>query len=166
MNTTENFQNETLNKLFASEPLLVMEALISIEQSIHIEYFPNMIKVLKETQSAEIKNKIIDILSDVKDKNLKQIILNSLMDVTNKSIFKELCTICWQSSIDFSENLELFAQILIEEPLEVAIEALTVIEERIHECSDNQKNTLITYLNDNKEHIDSYKQKILVDFLQ
>ncbi len=76
----------------------------------------------------EVLNSCIKFWADIKDNSAKPIILQAITDKKYASIQKEMVGICWQSSIDFTNNVTTFVDLLIHSDFETAFEAFTVIE--------------------------------------
>ena len=75
--------------------------------------------VVKKSQS---------ILIDVKDNKAKNIIIEKLNDSNYFNVRSIIVGICWQSGLDFSNDISLFFNIIAKEELTVAIEAMSVVE--------------------------------------
>ena len=77
--------------------------------------------------SSETKTEALKLLKS--NKNGKKILLDAIEKKLNSESERALIVAaCWESGIDFSDQLELFINLAITENLLVAIEAITVIE--------------------------------------
>ncbi len=80
------------------------------------------------SSNKDVFNLSFNIIIDIKDNNFKSIIFNFISNDKYSSIKKDIVSICWQSSISFCSEISLFFDILINDDIEIAIEALSVIE--------------------------------------
>ncbi len=80
------------------------------------------------SENSDIVKESFNILVNIKVKSANKIIVDKIKQKENKRILNKIVSICWQSSLDFSNDLLLFFNIAVSEDLTVAIEALSVIE--------------------------------------
>jgi len=81
------------------------------------------------SENSEIVKKSFDILVDIKVKSANKLIIEKINDKEYNKILNLLVSLCWQSGLDFSDNVLLFYNIVINEDLLVSIEAMSVIDE-------------------------------------
>jgi len=81
-----------------------------------------------QSENAIIVKASFDILVNIKVKSANKIIVEKIKLRENKQILNMLVSICWQSGLDFTDDLLLFFNIVVNEELSVAIEAMSVIE--------------------------------------
>jgi hypothetical protein len=75
-------------------------------------------------------------LKMLKSNDGKGILLASLASAKGNSDKKVLLAACWESGIDFSDDIDFFTTLLsIEKNTEVLLEVVTVIEENLPQCS-------------------------------
>ena len=79
-------------------------------------------------ENSEIVKRSFDILVDIKVKSANKIIINKINDSKYNKVTNLIVSICWQSGLDFSDYILLFINVIIKEDIEIAIEAMSVLE--------------------------------------
>jgi hypothetical protein len=98
------------------------------------EYVYNFI----DDKNISVKNLAISILYDIKDIKLIILIGNKLKENISNEKRILLLSICWQSSLDFSEYFEIFIDDATKDSILMTIEAMSAIENMIE---NNKLNT-------------------------
>lgn len=153
----ENKQ-DILKQLASDDMEVVKSAIEQIKQEGDISIASELLDILLQSQDTAVITNITSLLSDVKDSDFKTILMDKLINATNDSGKANLLRICWESAIDFSEYLDVFVDMLLNDDFITALEASTVIEnldgkipeEKIHSAirrlesnSDEDKNFLL-----------------------
>lgn len=84
--------------------------------------------LLLSSPTDEIKIAILNFLADLKIQETDKIIVDAIKNDKYLSIRKSIVEVCWEASIDFSNYLSVFVDLLIDADFEIAFEAFTVIE--------------------------------------
>jgi len=112
-------------------------------------------KADEEKANAEHVDMMVELLCDSKYKSSRQEIFNFLKKepkavellmrgiVEAKGDKKALVAACWESNIDCTRFLPLFAEIVIRDNFEIAMEAITVIEQITGDVTPQQANELL-----------------------
>ncbi len=137
MEQKDKYYKEIQKKLETGDTNQIINTLKEIRTSGKALIIPLIIEVLEQDKEKIISQEILSILSQLKDKNCVSYIIEALKTDEVKKYRKEIITTCWQSGLDYSVHIELFAKEFIKGDLTTAIEAFTVIEEWIFE-SDKQ----------------------------
>jgi hypothetical protein len=106
----------------------VLESLSELEKKGNPLYIPVLIDVLISTTSEQVRSVILDMLGNLKEKECIPHLISAIRDVPHESLRTELVSCCWKNSLDFSEHLAFFTDLVIESEFETAFEALTVID--------------------------------------
>ena len=130
---------QIISDLFSQNQKSVTKAINSIRKSANIEYMPELFKLLKTTNEDAIKNMVFNLICDVKTDSAVNFYIDALENNSDNEIKKMLVSACWQSGIDFYDYLNVFIDIVLNDSLDIAIEAFTVIE--------NNKNCFDTFEN-------------------
>lgn len=153
----ENKQ-DILKQLANDDMEVVKSAIEQIKQEGDISIASELLDILLQSQDTAVITNITSLLSDVKASDFKTILMDKLINATNDSGKANLLRICWESAIDFSEYLDVFVDMLLNDDFITALEASTVIEnldgkipeEKIHSAirrlesnSDEDKNFLL-----------------------
>jgi hypothetical protein len=125
--------NETIrNKLFSRNTETVITAIRSLKESGNKSYLPILFELLSTKPETEVRAEIIKLLGSVKDKATIPVFTEALQNEKYLPIRKEITTICWQNGLDFSMQIDLFTDLVINEEWDIAFEAFTVIENLEH----------------------------------
>jgi hypothetical protein len=107
------------------------------------------------------KDKALDLLK--KDKAVV-FLIDAIKDAKNPKNKALLIAACWESGIDVSAYLDLFAELAHDEDLFVSMEAITVISENIGEIKAGRAQQLINVLNKASE--DHFNATLILDLVE
>jgi hypothetical protein len=136
-------------------------------------------KADEEKATAEHVDMLVELLCDPKYKSSKQEIFNFLkkepkaVELLMRAIAeakgdkKALVAACWESNIDCTRFLSFFVLIVIQESFEVALEALTVIEQITGEVTPEKATELIAKVKDSyAAQAEAPKAPLLMDCVE
>jgi len=152
---------KNIEALNSGNPLFIKNTLVDIRENGHPDYIPVLIDLIAKHKDTELVDIIKAFISDIKDSSIKQILLDSINNDKNVGIKKDLLSICWESAIDFSEHLDLFVDIVINDGFDSSFEALTVIENLDKEISEDIINSNIDRLKAAISDADESKKYVL-----
>lgn len=152
-----------IERLNSDNPIILKETLLKLREKGDSEFIPLLFDLLLKYTNSNIANSIKDFISDIKDSSVKEFLINSIKTEKYKCIKKELLTICWESRFDFSDHLDLFVDILINDDFIIAFEALTVIENLSANISEEIKIEQINRLKEAILKADNTKQQLIHD---
>jgi hypothetical protein len=134
-----NLNTEIVRRLRSDKLSLVIPVLNHLRQSIHFAaYLPEVINLLHETHNDEIRRELTQFLSDIKDPGGIPQIIDALRNDRYKPIWNIITSACWQSGLNYSENLDTFIKIFLEEDYMTALEAFSVIEQSLPHLADQK----------------------------
>lgn len=152
MNQQDKYFKEVKKKFNTKDKNQILITLKEIRVSGQANILPLLFEILETNTEETVTNEIISILNQLKDKTCVPYIINALKKNVIKKHRKELIISCWQSGLDFSNHILLFAKEFIKSDYVTAIEAFTVIEEWIFESEQETvlecKNYLINAISD------------------
>ena len=122
-----NIQKNILKGLKSSDSQKVIESIAELRVSGNVAYIPFLLDLLNSSQNPEIRKKISELLSNLKEPDAIPYLLSAIADKKYAFVLKGLISSCWENGMDYSTHIPLFVDILIENNLEVALEAYTVI---------------------------------------
>ncbi len=114
--------------LFSPKTEVALEALKQVELVGNRLYIPLLFDLLLSSPEPEIENEVKNILGTIKDKQTINSFMRGIEEEKYKSIRKSILTACWQNSLDFSNFLPIFIDLIINEEWKIAFEAFTVID--------------------------------------
>jgi len=123
-----NIHANLLQGLQAEDHKTVIDSIKQLRQSGKLSDITVLFDLLVSNKNEDVQHEILSLLNDVKDKNAVEIIVDAIRDAKYASIQKEIVSICWESSLDFSPYVAVFVDVLIEAEFMTAFEAFTVIE--------------------------------------
>ena len=89
---------------------------------------PELIYLLNNTNSNDIKKTTTNILNDLKDNKAVPHIIEAIKNEQFSNIKHTLISSCWQSGLDYSKDINIFVDQIIKSDFSLAFEAFTVIE--------------------------------------
>lgn len=166
MEKPEKYYKEIQKKFKTEDSSQIIATLKEIRVSGHALILPLIFEVLESTSDKSIIEEIISILGQLKDKNSVAYIIEALTKGKVKKYRKEIITTCWQSGLDYSEHLTIFAKEFIQGDYVTAIEAFTVIEEWIFESEPKNILDCKNYLIDAVSQVDNEKKPLYVELVR
>lgn len=125
--------NEVLKKqLFSADTDKVLAAINILKDQGNKEYLPILFELMLAGNEAVIEKEIQKLLGTIKDKETIPVFIATLQDEKFKAIRKKVLVVCWQNGLDYSDNIDVFVNLVITEEWETAFEAFTVIENMEH----------------------------------
>lgn len=159
-NNTAKPNQQIVSKLQSQNHELVLETVEQLRSSGNLSYLPFLFEILHSSSNTEINSAILKLLADIKHVDVIPQLVAAIQDENNHKIRKELVSICWENGLDFCANLPLFVDLVINEELEVAFEAYTVIVNMEGKISPEVLNsetekmeTVLNKLGEQKKHL-------------
>ncbi|MFC2098374.1 hypothetical protein ACFLSP_01380 [Bacteroidota bacterium] len=115
--------------LWSEEENTVLKTIQNLRYAGNIHYLPELLKLLSKTENETIRKDLVRFLADIKDPAAIYFILKGLKDSELSSARADIVSTCWQSGLDYSQNLDVFVQLFMEGDYQTALECFTVIEE-------------------------------------
>ena len=151
----ENKQ-DILKQLASNDMEVVKSAIEQIKQEGDISIAAELLDILQQSLDTAVITNLTALLSDVKDSNFKTILMDKLINATSDTGKANLLRICWESAIDFSEYLDVFVDMLINEDFITELEASTVIENLGGKIPEEKLLAAIKRLETNKDEDKSF----------
>lgn len=157
MTTMEN-KEDILKKLSSEETELRQEALTAVKNQGDITIVPALLDILTTAKDHKI-TELVNLLADIKDNAFPQIVIDRIRTTTETIPKSRLLRLCWESALDFSPYIVLFAELTLQEDFMVALEASTAIE-NIHRIDEEKRKAAIRIL---KQGSSSEEKQFLID---
>ncbi len=126
-NSAHNDHKNLLKGLQSADSLKIIETLEELRTSGKASDIPMLIELLHLSHDAEIKSKITDLFTSLKESDAIPLIIDGIRNRKYAPELKSLISSCWENGMDYSKYIALFIDLLIENELEIALEAYTVI---------------------------------------
>lgn len=141
-------EQQWIATLETADPERSLTVLYEIRNSGSTHILPVLFRMVNKNTHQEIRNEILKLLSEIKSQEAVPFIAESL----NKNDFGDYLAAfvasCWQSGLDFSKHLRVFAGLFVQADYKTALEAFTVIEESLENASENEIYECIHFLKD------------------
>lgn len=162
---TPNDQKDILKGLQAADSIKVIETLEELRISGKAADIPILIEMLHVSQNPEIKSKITDLFDNLKESNAIPLIIEAIKNQKYASELKELVSSCWENGMDYSKYISLFIDLLIENELEIAFEAYTVIMNTENKINQNIVDQEIERLEKALPTVSDTKRQLMLDVI-
>ena len=120
-----------IEDLWSENELLVLKTIHGLRATGNIHYIPELLKLLHQTRSETVEKELVRFIADVKEAAIVPYIIAGLKDPDLASAHGDIVSACWQSGLDYSQELDLFILLFIEGDYRTALESFTVIEESV-----------------------------------
>jgi len=121
----------------------------------------SIINLLFSKRSEVLKEAVVNFLVDVKNQAAAINIINTIKEKRNSADVARLVSVCWQSRLDFSNDIELFMELLCKADYQTSIEAFSVIENALDNTSDEKIAEYTLYLRDEVNKTSTDKQPLV-----
>lgn len=152
-------KEDVLKKLNSEEAESRQEALSIIKNEGDMTIVPALLDILTKAKDHRTITELVNLLADVKDNTFRQIVIDRIKTTTASLPKSLLLRLCWESSLDFSAYLVLFAELILREDFIVALEASSAIE-NIHNADEEDRKKAIRLL---KQGSSSEEKQFLID---
>ncbi len=150
-NNISKHNQQLIRNLFSNREEVVLSVIKEMRNSGNPRLVSAVLTLYLQTDSERISQAIIALIRDMKNQSAVHQLFPMLQDIPNMKKKQSLVAACWQSGLDFSEHLQAFLHIFLEDDYMTALEAFSVIENSLTFLRDKQSvEGNISFL---KEHI-------------
>lgn len=155
-------KDELLKKISANDPEIVTEAIKEIKENGDNTIITPLLNILSSQTASHIVSGIVGLLADIKENDFRDILIERIRQEKNPHVKATLLRIAWESSLDYSGHLDLFTDILLNDEFVTAFEASTLIENFVHNLTEEQHNQLHAFF----EQIPADKQFLIENIIE
>jgi hypothetical protein len=148
MEKYNSIEKEWITSLGGSDPGLILLALHEIRNSGSVKLLPFLFNLINKYADPLVRNEILNLLSEIKSQEAVPLIAASFEKNDFGDYLPAFVAACWQSGLDFSKYLHVFAGLFIQADYITALEAFTVIEESMPNASEPEIYECISFLKD------------------
>lgn len=130
--------SDILKKINSGEPELIAEAVQEVKENGDLNIAEALLKNLEQIKEPHLVTIVVNLLADIKENSFRDILVQKIQTTTNTDVKKELLRIVWESALDYSAWIGVFLELLQQDDFEIAFEASTVIENTVHNLSEEQ----------------------------
>lgn len=135
-------QNELLKKIGSNDPEAVLEAIREIKENGDHSIIVPLLDILSSQPDTLVVSGIVGLLADIRESSFRDILLERIRQEKNPHVKATWLRIAWESSLDYSGELDLFTDILLNDDFVAAFEASTLIENFIPHLTEDQLHRL------------------------
>jgi hypothetical protein len=92
---------------------------------------PLVLELLDNNPAEDIIRDVLSMLSDLREQKCAPVIARFISEKSRSEIVSEIITSCWESRLDYSAHLDVFADCFLVGNYQTALESYTVIEEMV-----------------------------------
>ncbi len=138
--------SDILKKIHSGEPEIIAEAVKEIKENGDLTIAEALLQNLAQIQDPRLMTIVANLLADIKDTHFCELLIHSIETTTDSDIKTQLLRIVWESSLNYAAYLDVFLHILREDNFSVAFETSTVIENMVHNLTEEQQAKLTVTL--------------------
>ena len=135
-------QDDLLKKIGSNDSELMAEAFREIKENGDDSILEPLLNLLETKPEVPVVSGIVNLLADVRASGFRKILTDRIRQTQDAQTKGDLLRIVWESSLDYSADLDLFLDILQNGEFAAAFEASTVIENLVHNLTEEQHNQL------------------------
>ena len=147
----ENFttiEKAWLASLASDDNERIIQTLHEIRNAGSVKMLPELFKMIHQDTPSVVRNEILNLVGDIKSQEAVPYIAGSIDKLDFGDSLPAFVAACWQSGLDFSKHLRVFAALFIQADYKTALEAFTVIEESLDNASEDEIYQCILFLKD------------------
>ena len=148
---------ETKAALTSADNRIILAKIKELKTTGQVNILSFILELLKSKYPAEIHNEVFCLVSDMRYQQGVPIVMEYIEQLRGSESLAQLISACWQSQLDYSNYLEIFADCFISGSYQDAIESFTVIEEMLMRSNDTKIKNCRTYLSSRKSEVNNEK---------
>jgi HEAT repeat protein len=166
MEKQSSIEKEWAKALDSLEPEKAIHAIYEIRNSGSIKMLQPLIKMIRNEIPLVIRTEILNLLADIKSQDAVPFIADSLETMEFGDQLPALVAACWQSGLDFSKHLPVFAKLFIHSDYLTSLEAFTVLEESFPNATDVARTECVRYLRHSEDLVIDDKLALFRELLK
>jgi len=155
MEANQHSIKELRSGLSSSDVHILIQTLQEVKSSGSPVLIPELVGLLRRTNSQEIRDHVTDILNNLKYQSSADEMVKELRKEEEPDVASYLIAACWKNGLDFSSYIDDFIEAFIRFDYIIALDALTVIENATRNL---ERATTTTRINRLKQHIDQMEE--------
>jgi hypothetical protein len=156
---------EWIKKLSTGREDVILHTLKELRKSGTNDLLPAIIDLLQTSRNHEIQSEVISFLNDLKNQSSVDIFIDNLNSHRGRHYFAKLVGACWQNGLDYSDHLEFFIDIVINEDYVSAMEAFTVIESNITRLEAAKREKLAEKIERSQDKVTREKEPLVEELI-
>lgn len=166
MEKQSSIEREWNNALASLDPDQAIPAIYEIRNSGSIKMLPVLFRMIRKETPVIIRNEILNLLGDIKSQDAVPVIAASLESPDLGENLTGLVAACWQSGLDFSNYMGVFARLFIHSDYLTSLEAFTVLEESFPNAADQARMECTRYLRQSGDMVSEEKRPLYRELMK
>lgn len=133
-----------------SNPDLMIQSITEIRNSGAVNMLPALLALVNKNTHQLVRSEIIELISELKATEAAPLVVESLQKNDFGDYLSAVVAACWQSRLNFSKHLSVFANLFVRSDYKTALEAFTVIEESLENADDDDIQNCLKFLTDSE----------------
>lgn len=134
----------------SNNPQLIIRSIAEIRNSGALNMLPALFELIHKDTDQTVRNEILELISELKAPEATAFIAESFVKNDYGDYLSAVVAACWQSRLDFSKYLPVFANLFVRSDYKTALEAFTVIEESLENAETDDIQNCIRFLNESE----------------
>ena len=122
---------QIIRDLWSEEEIVALKTIQRLRSGGNIHYIPELLKLMNNSGKEVIEKELVRFLADIKNPSVKKFLIKGLEDPELSSARGNIVSVCWQSGVDYSQELDLFISLFLNGDYMTALECFTIIEESV-----------------------------------
>lgn len=156
---------DLLKGIKSADEKVVSETLQELRIKGNIEHLPLIFELYFSGRMDSLHEEIIAFLNDIKAPGAVPVFMEAIRSYRGQKGFEHLVSACWQCGLNFSEYIDQFINLVIEEEYMVSVEAFTVVEENIDNLTSQQRTARLEFVRARMENLSGDKQHLVNELL-
>jgi hypothetical protein len=162
----KQFFKDAAEKLSSANSTIVLRKLSELKSTGNVTILRLILDLLSKSQPDAVIREVIAFIGQLKDQHGAQTVAEFVQSGKAGKSQSELISACWQSGLDFSNYLTIFADSFVSGNYQIALESFTVIEETLWKATEGMILECKQYLIDRQEKINTEKQLLYKELLK
>ncbi len=161
-NSSINAKKEAFEQgLRVASDEVVVSTLVEIRDSGEEYMVEAIINLLFSKRTDRLKGEVMNFLVDIKSQSAVAVFVSAIRNNYGAEDLHRLVSVCWQSRLDFSADIELFIDLLCNADEQTSIEAFSVIENSLDGATSDRLSQITALLRKEQAHACGLNQSLV-----
>lgn len=163
MEKQSSIEKEWVKALDSNDADQILSAIYEIRNAGSVAILPHLFSLIQRKTPYAVRAEIFRLVGEIKDPNAVPLIAGSLEQNDFGEYLPAFVAACWQSGLDFSAHLGVFARLFIHGDYITSLEAFTVLEEAMPQATDQSRIECIQYIRESEGMVEEEKMPLFVE---
>lgn len=162
---TTDYQNKIIDQINSSNDENTISLILELRDNGGLYLVNTFLNILLSNRSEALKRTVIETLANINDLKAAKLYVDFIRSNFETNRITDVLTICWQSRLDFTDDIEIFFDLLCKSDYQTAFEAFTVIENNLDSLTTEQLANYISIVKSKVSKADRDKQLLLLEMV-